>query len=227
MKKFIIIAILLISNFGIFGGANTGGEENTNVQEILKNEIVQEVRVVEEQNGQEENTLQIADEIENKQDESRTEQKEQVTENKETPKKENTAKPKETNNVVSVKQETKKVEQKQQESKVQEQKKEEQQITVKEKIQETKQEIKQTQKSETKQCTNAEHAKISGNTNKWFNTQEEAIAFANAEQKKWGEKWTNFEIDDDEYDKKCPYSHKEWTCPHCKKWTLELYYRKK
>ncbi len=242
MKKFIIIAILLISNFGIFGGINTGGEENANNPEIVKNETAQEISVVAKQSEQKENIIEIADKTENKQktnatqventteskqEENKTEYQEKVIISKEIPKKENTTKPKETNNVANVKQETKKVEQKTQESKVVQEQKKEQPVVTKPKVQETKQEIRQTQESKPKQCTSEEHAKISGNTNLWFDTKEDAIAFVNAEQKKWGEKWANFEISDDEYDRNCPYSHKEEDCDKCKKWTLDLYYRKK
>lgn len=221
MKKFIILAILIISNMGIFGVGNTGGEENTKIQEIVANEPVQEVSVVEEQNEKEEKIEEIADETENKQEEKQTDYQEQVTVNKEIKKEQPTQKTNATDNSTNNKQETKKVEQKPQENKQQEQKKE-QPVVTNEKAQET----KPIQENKVKQCTNEEHAKISGNTNKWYDTKEDAIAFAETEQKKWGEKWTNFEIDDEEYDEKCPYSHKEWDCPNCKKWTLDLYYRK-
>lgn len=220
MKKFIIIAILIISNMSIFGTVNTGGEDNTNIQEIVKNETVQKNGIVEQQ---EENVIENANETEIKQEENKTVYQEPVKVNKEIQKEQITTNT--TDNAVNEKQKTKKAQQKPQENKQQEQKKE-QPIVTNEKVQEKKQEVKQPQKNQKKQCTNEEHAKISGNTNKWFDTKEDAIAFANAEQKKWGEKWTNFEIDDDEYDKKCPYSHKEWSCPICKKWTQDLYYRK-
>ena len=42
--------------------------------------------------------------------------------------------------------------------------------------------------------------------------------------KKWGDKWENFEIDDDTYNKNCPYGYEDWSCPYCGKWTINFYY---
>lgn len=220
MKKIIIIAILLISNLGIFGTVNTGGEKNTNSQEIVTNETVQEIRVVEEQSKQEENVVKIADETENKQEESKADYQEQVTVNKEIQKEQTTPKTNVTDNAVNNKPETKKVEQKPQEDKQQEQKKE-QQVVTNQQVQET----KPTQENKVKQCTNGKHAIEVGNSKKWFNTEQEAINFYNTTQKKWSDKWTNYEITDEEYDKNCPYGYETWDCPNCQKWTINFYYR--
>ena len=217
MKKFIIIAILLISNMGIFGTVNTGGEENTNIQEIVKNETVQKIGVVEQQ---EENVIENANETEIKQEENKTVYQEPVKANKEIQKEQITTNT--TDNAVNEKQETKKTEQKPQENKQQEQKKE-QPIVTTEKLQEKKQEVKQTQ--ENKQCANDKHVIEVGNSKKWYNTKQEAIDFYNATQKKWSDKWTNYEITDEEYDKNCPYGYEVWDCPVCRKWTINFYYR--
>ena len=61
-------------------------------------------------------------------------------------------------------------------------------------------------KQETERCTNVNnHFLDAGNSNKWFNTEEEAIAYYDTEQKKWGDLYRNNEISYEEYTKKCPY----------------------
>lgn len=61
-------------------------------------------------------------------------------------------------------------------------------------------------KQETERCTNVNnHFLDAGNSNKWFNTEEEAIAYYDAEQKKWGDLYRNNKISYEEYTKKCPY----------------------
>ena len=42
--------------------------------------------------------------------------------------------------------------------------------------------------------------------------------------KNWGDKWENFEIDDETYNKNCPYGYEDWSCPYCSKWTINFYY---
>ena len=74
------------------------------------------------------------------------------------------------------------------------------------------------------QCTSTKHGMETGNSNKWFNTKEEAIALYNAEIKKWGDLWTSFQIEDEEYYKNCPYGYEVWSCPYCGKWTINFYY---
>lgn len=72
--------------------------------------------------------------------------------------------------------------------------------------------------------TNNNHGMSIGNSGKWFKTKAEAIAEYDAEINKWGDKWTNYEISDEEYYKNCPYGYEVWTCPYCNLWTLNYYY---
>ena len=74
-------------------------------------------------------------------------------------------------------------------------------------------------------CSDTKHGIVAGNSNKWFDSYEEADSFYNAEIEKWGKQWENGEIDKDEYLKKCPSGYEVWTCPLCQKWTLNFYYR--
>lgn len=86
-------------------------------------------------------------------------------------------------------------------------------------------------KSETPKNTNEN---INKNTNnapkcnhsngKWYNSKAEAEAIYNAELKKWGDKWTNYEIDTETYNKNCPNGYEVFSCPYCNKWTINLYY---
>ena len=77
----------------------------------------------------------------------------------------------------------------------------------------------------TPKCDGSNHGIVVGNSNKWFNTQQEAINYFDGLQKTWGDKWERFEIDSETYDKNCPYRYEVWTCPFCGKWTINFYYR--
>lgn len=86
---------------------------------------------------------------------------------------------------------------------------------------ETKVEEKQ---SETPKCTDTNHGVGVGNSNKWFNSKQEAINYYQGIIKTWGDKWEKFEIDDETYQKNCPYGYETWSCPFCEKWTINFYY---
>ncbi len=92
--------------------------------------------------------------------------------------------------------------------------------------QKTKTETIQETKPSVPQCTDTKHGMDVGNSGKWFNSKQEAINYNDSIQKTWGDKWESFEIDDDTYDKNCPYRYDVWTCPFCGKWTINFYYRK-
>lgn len=75
-------------------------------------------------------------------------------------------------------------------------------------------------------CTNNNnHGMDVGNSGRWFNSKSEAIAYYDSQTKLWGDKWENFEIDDDTYYKNCPSGYEVWTCMFCGKWTINFYYR--
>ena len=86
---------------------------------------------------------------------------------------------------------------------------------------ETKVEIKQ---PETPKCSDSKHGVGVGNSNKWFNSKQEAINYYQGIIKTWGDKWEKFEIDDETYQKNCPYGYETWSCPFCEKWTINFYY---
>lgn len=81
------------------------------------------------------------------------------------------------------------------------------------------------QETEKPSCTETKHSIGVGNTNKWFNSKQEAISYYDGILKTWGDKWENFEIDSKTYDKNCPYRYDVWSCPICGKWTMSFYYR--
>lgn len=92
--------------------------------------------------------------------------------------------------------------------------------TTSEQKQETKVEEKPTR------CTNnSNHGMNVGNSGKWFNSKQEAVNYYDSLIKTWGDKWENFEIDSETYDKNCPYGYEVWTCQFCGKWTINFYYR--
>ena len=79
--------------------------------------------------------------------------------------------------------------------------------------------------AEKKECNSNNHGIGVGNSGKWFNTKDEAIATYKKEVKIWDDKWTtNNEISYDEYCKNCPYGYEIWSCPLCNKWTINYYY---
>lgn len=79
-------------------------------------------------------------------------------------------------------------------------------------------------KVETPKCSSNSHGVGTGNSGKWFNSESEAINYYKSIIKKWGDKWENFEIDDETYNKNCPYGYEDWSCPYCGKWTINFYY---
>ena len=88
-----------------------------------------------------------------------------------------------------------------------------------------KQDIKtETQIQEQTKCTDTNHGVGVGNSNKWFNSKQEAINYYQGIIKTWGDKWEKFEIDDETYQKNCPYGYETWSCPFCEKWTINFYY---
>ena len=86
---------------------------------------------------------------------------------------------------------------------------------------ETKKEVKEPEKP---QCTDTKHGVGVGNSNRWFNSKQEAINHYQSIIKNWGDKWENFEIDDETYNKNCPYGYEIWSCQFCGKWTINFYY---
>ena len=98
-------------------------------------------------------------------------------------------------------------------------------MTLTPKVQETKSEPIKEIEPVTPKCDGFNHGVGVGNSNKWFNSKQEAISYYDGIQKTWGDKWENFEIDSATYDKNCPYGYEVWTCPFCGKWTINFYYR--
>ena len=83
----------------------------------------------------------------------------------------------------------------------------------------------ETKPIEEKCTTNSNHGIGVGNSGKWFNTKESAIKEYNSKISYWGEKWENFEIDDNTYYTNCPSGYEVYSCPYCGKWTINYYYR--
>ena len=75
-------------------------------------------------------------------------------------------------------------------------------------------------------CTNNKnHGMNIGNSGKWFNSKNYAIAYYNQQIKYWGDQWENNKIDNDTYYKNCPSGYEVWDCMYCGKWTINFYYR--
>ncbi len=224
MKKFIIIAILLISNMGIFGTVNTEIEENINIPKETESNVVEIVDTKEEKNIQEENDDKETEESENK-----ITSKEQTKIETETPKEQITIQSKQADNTISKNQETK---QKPQENMQQEVTKE-QTVTENKKEKETEKEENQNQEKKdtaksnntTKElkCSNGNHFMDVGNSNQWFATEQEAVAHYEELVAEKGNLCRNNKMTDEEYNKECPSGCEIWSCI-CGMWTVNFYY---
>lgn len=209
MKKIILIIFMaMISSFSYYGAVNekrekvvdfttSTQEENKNVEETPEN-IIEQI----------ENTIAQAETTQNQETKTQGIENEKIT----TPivKKSNTSE----NNKNSVNKEaTKTIE-----SKTITQPK----VTEKKRdvaIEETPINKSKNQNSNTNNVPKCSHSNIN-----WYNSKAEAVAVYNAEIKKWGDKWTNYEIDNDTYYKNCPSGYEVFSCLYCNKWTINLYY---
>ena len=91
-------------------------------------------------------------------------------------------------------------------------------------IKETKSESK-TQKREIPKCSDTQHGVGVGNSNKWFNSYNESVAYYDNLINDYSDKVHNGAITSEEYFKQCPYGYETWSCPYCGKWTLNFYNR--
>lgn len=76
-----------------------------------------------------------------------------------------------------------------------------------------------------KECTDTKHGISVGNSNKWFNSYNEAVKYYDELIKMYSNQVHNGEITSEEYYKLCPYGYETWSCPYCGKWTLNYYKR--
>lgn len=203
MKKLIaIIFMCIIASNSYYGIVNEKGEKVTDIQEVLEQQNLVTNDIVEEQQKTELSEVQNTIEIPETTEVEKTEEKKEVPEITQTNVKKN-------NIQSNIKEQEKKP---------------------------TPTQIKQ----ETKESNTAEQVKANTNTNKsestnntikcthpkenWYDSEAEAIAVYNKEIKKWGNKWTNYEIDSETYYKNCPTGYETLDCAYCKKWTITLYH---
>ncbi len=212
MKKIILIIFMaMISTFSYYGTVNEKGEKVVNFEttpqkeNIITNEIAEETQ--ENVTNEIENTIAQVEEIQQEE----TKQQNTTKENPTTPVAEsnnNTKKNK--TQPTQTKQDTQVNEQ--QETKANN-------SNAIEKNEET------NTNTNTNQNTNITNnaPKCTHSSNGWYNSKAEAEAIYNAEIKKWGDKWTNYEIDNDTYYKNCPSGYEVFSCPYCNKWTINLF----
>lgn len=210
MKKILFIIVLLISNFSYYGVVNEEGENVTNIQEIMQTENVVINEIIEEDKQTQEKIIEV-EKIEEPKEPTVDIQIETIANKEEQKVKEHT--PTITEEKIE-KQVTPQVEQ-------QNEKADEKPIQNETTANIS---INQENMDNNPKCTDNNHAVGAGNSNQWFDTEEQAIALYNSEIKLWGDKWTNYEIDDDTYYQNCPDGYEDWTCPLCGKWTINLYY---
>ncbi len=208
-KIIVVIIVVMISSFSYYGAVNEKGEKvvdlTTNIQEenVVENESVEETQgnIIE----QIENTIAQAEIIQNEEIITQNAVNEITTPVAE---KSNTSKKNNKNKTIKKTQES--------------------QATTQTKVIEEQKniEIEETAtNNSTNQKSNINNVpKCSHSNSNWYNSKAEAVAVYNAEIKKWGDKWTNYEIDNDTYYKNCPSGYEVLSCPYCNKWTINLYY---
>lgn len=210
MKKLIaIIFMWIIASNSYYGIVNEKGENVTDIQEVLEQQNLVTNDIIEEQEKTELSEVENTMEIPKITEVEKIEEQKEVTEITQDNVKKNNIQ----NNV----------------------KEQEKKPTVVE-TKPTPTQIKQ----ETKENNTTEKIKVNINTNKsestnntikcthpkenWYDSEAEAIAVYNKEIKKWGKKWTNYEIDSETYYKNCPTGYETFDCAYCKKWTITLYH---
>lgn len=224
IKKILIIGgILMISSFSYYGAVDENGEkvisfEQNVTQSALKNEGIEEQQEVEQENIQQKEEIAKIEEIEPIQTELQNVKDDNIgvqSVSKSTQVEEKTK----TKEVVKETKKQEEIKETQQEKKQDETKKE--QEKEQEEIKYTEVEVKIIEEIE---CIDNKHCVVVGNSNKWFETQAEAIAEYNAELKKWSQKCKSGEITYEELVKQSPYGYEIWSCPKCNKYTLNYYY---
>lgn len=212
MKKIILIIFMaMISSFSYYGAVNEKGEKVVNFEttpqeeNIITNEIAEETQ--KNVTNEIENTITQVEEIQQEE----TKQQNTIKENPTTPVAESN------NNTKKNKTQPTQTKQDTQVNEQQETKANNNNTT--EKNEET------NTNTNTNQNTNITNnaPKCTHSSNGWYNSKAEAEAIYNAEIKKWGDKWTNYEIDNDTYYKNCPSGYEVFSCPYCNKWTINLF----
>lgn len=226
IKKILIIGgILMISSLSYYGAVDENGERIISFEpnETQSSSAFQS-KVVEEQQEIKQTDTQLEAET-TKVEEQKEEITEQIEKKQEVKVEEKTKT--ESTKVKQLSQTTKAEEKTQEKESAKEQKREET-IKKESKPQEIKQasnyteiEVKVAEKTE---CIDNKHCAVTGNSNKWFEKQSEAIAEYNAELEKWSQKCKSGEITYEELTKKSPYGYETWSCPKCNQYTLNYYY---
>ncbi len=236
MKKIILIIFMaIISSFSYYGAVNEKGEKVVNIETTPQAEnVITNQRVEETQENvisQVENTVEQAEIIQDEQIEEKNtveeKQTQPIVENKSKNDKQQTVVPKK-----QTKQETQVDNQQKIQANNDTMRKDTQQNN--DTTRKDTQPNNDTTKKNTEPNTNTNQNKNTDTTNNapkcthssngWYNSKAEAEAIYNAEIKKWGDKWTNYEIDNDTYYKNCPSGYEVFSCPYCNKWTINLFY---
>lgn len=209
MKKIIgfiiLVTFFLIPRYSYYGVVNDKEEKITNTQEIIQQGKIEKSKMLTEQKEK------SVTEKENIQNQTIVNQNKSVK------------------NVQKIKKEIKEVlEIENEEQEIKNDENQKQEIIIETEFAEEETQKKVEENTEQKQnieikCASDNHGMTVGNTGKWFNTKIDAITEYETEIKKWGEKWTNFEIDNETYYSNCPSGYEIWTCPYCNKWTLNYY----
>ena len=217
-KILIIVGILMISSFSYYGAVDENGKRIISFEpnETQSSSAFQS-KVVEEQQEIKRTDTQL--EAETTKVEEQKEEIDQIQAKQEDTKDESITVQK----LSKVTQVEEKIQTKKQqkETKEQEKIKTTQQEKKQEEIKYTEVEVKIIE--ETK-CKDDKHEIETGNSNKWFDSHQEAIEEYNKELEIWSQKAKSGAISYEELYQKCPYGNETIKCPNCTKWTLYYYY---
>lgn len=219
IKKILIIGgVLMISSLSYYGAVDENGERIISFEpnETQSSSAFQS-KVVEEQQEIKQTDTQL--EAETTKVEEQKEEIDQIQAKQEDTKDESITVQK-LSKVTQVEEKIQTKEQ-QKETKEQEEIKTTQQEKKQEEIKYTEVEVKIIE--ETK-CKDDKHEIETGNSNKWFDSQQEAIEEYNKELEIWSQKAKSGAISYEELYQKCPYGNETIKCPKCTKWTLYYYY---
>lgn len=222
-KILIIVGILMISSFSYYGTVDENGERiisfesnETQSSSAFQSKVVEEQQEIKQTDTQQEaETTKVE------------EQKEEIDpiQAKQEDTKDESITVQKLSKVTQVEEKTQKKEQQKEKKEQEEEKQEEIKTTQQEKKQE---EIKYTEVEvkiiEETKCKDDKHEIETGNSNKWFDSQQEAIEEYNKELEIWSQKAKSGAISYEELYQKCPYGNETIKCPNCTKWTLYYYY---
>lgn len=199
MKKFIVILILLISNFSYYGAVQEREKRKDTIQELVQEENVIQNEVIMQKQEDIISQKDITTEVEKTKIEEKALNDNATKKDTSTKSKVQASNSDKTNTqtVIQTNKETKDSNNHQSDIR---------------------------QETNTNTNINIDNSpKCEHGNNGWYNTEAEAVAVYKTKLKYWEDKWANYEIEYDEFLQSRPNGYETWDCPYCYKWTINMY----